>query len=523
MLRCFLKILLKEVPIRDVCCGEKEYPSGSRKQMTQIVRVRCYVYGDPGMGAPADCDVWKMVKADLDPASTSAMRFLTRSAWDNWAESTQRMTRGQLDQLHASGNTATPFGLANFVCGVKREVPLAEGKIGIMVQALSRAARSVGVTYPTGVWGRMKLALSGYLRNNPQPIKQRGAISIEQFQRILEVNKASGDAAWEMHRDAMIILYAFALRTSQMKTVKRRMFILEQDKAWIYVGPRFKYYEPSVSCTTLETHTAMDALDAEVTRIMAAHADDNKLVTMFPGYNPATVNNVIKATAAQFEWNHLLSWCSHGLRHGSITEAVEEGGLEGGFERGSHLTAVSVGRYSAPLAERLEKSLNDSTKKRGRPAKGSELYLAAAAKKELFATAAQKIAKEKTAKRSLPATRSTKQHPRFSSLLGASSTAAPLPKAPKASTAKRRFGFVSLLESGTPTPQPSIEETATRRWVVQRELPSSTSASRRAAKKENGSGSTCATGLQANRVYRIGGAVVTRAQLGQMLAERFRQ
>ena len=181
----------------------------------------------------------------------------------------------------------------------------------------------------------------GYCRDHATIIVPKGAITEQQFGELcrymLKHHTARGREQWT----GMVFQYAFAFRPGHVGMVSRNDFKLNTSQLWEFYGRNDKRKAKDPEHVRHESMTSLQGII-------------DKFLELFPAYDPEFVGTMIKEASKAGKWSKHVQWNgAHCLRHGSISAAWQEGGLEAAKRRGGHFTDEMASDYGFTTEQRI--------------------------------------------------------------------------------------------------------------------------------------------------------------------------
>lgn len=325
-----------------------------------------------GVNHPANDALWQLICAEAATIEgvplTDDERRVFSYAVKNTA-STRASYIALLRKMDTQGFTLDAYGYSDYL-GLKRDKPLSRGVV-YNTKAAINFINSAGKTVLSSADTRyMNGVADGYIKTNPQDAKDRGSLTTTQFEQLRQLIRADKDKKKsECHGYITLFMFAFGFRSAQMRGLTRNNFVKQAGKPWTYYGARMKLQvrdkiDPNNS-TNVETHEVMAKYEPEVGRYLKS-LDGQNQQPMFPEYSPSWVDARIKDAARKNKWGDDLKWCIHSVRHGSVTEAVKQGGEAAGQRRTGHRSLISTRRYCRDnkTRRRQDKAKTENAKRR---------------------------------------------------------------------------------------------------------------------------------------------------------------
>ena len=147
----------------------------------------------------------------------------------------------------------------------------------------------------------------------------------------------------------MVFQYAFAFRPGHVGMVCRRDFKLNANNHLEFYGrsDKRKARDPEHV-----RHESMTSLQSIIDKFLTEAAPGYQ--PLFPGYDPEFVGIMIKEASEAGKWGKQVQRNgAHCLRHGSISAAWQEGGLEAAKRRGGHFTDEMASDYGFTTEQRI--------------------------------------------------------------------------------------------------------------------------------------------------------------------------
>ena len=192
--------------------------------------------------------------------------------------------------------------------------------------------------------------IKGYAREYPPCVIDYGPIVWDKMEALLQLAEADTTVMADIYW-GMAFQWAFALRVSQVAKVRACDLRRRKDGRWEYCCARQKGHTAAAD-EEVEYHLGAPQTTEYINRLLALRAGLGPGEYLLPGYTIQGVNAVIRRAAVIFGWNLTLQWSSHSLRHGSLTQARREGGMEAVALRGAQLSAATRELYSREESQR---------------------------------------------------------------------------------------------------------------------------------------------------------------------------
>lgn len=272
-------------------------------------------------------------------------------------------------------NTMRNRGLPLTYEGLRTMISMQDGAKSVSLKVTRSAINwHLQRTGQPGLTEAQKGDIAALLRGRRRAMAEtpaKGAIDRELLDDLLTYMRTPAAGCSPEDRRNIIIAWGTALRSGQMKVLRRKHFIRMTDGSWGLRIEANHYPHRTAHRPRLQTAAVHPDIVQQLDRYLPTLDSDDLIC---PEWNATRYNKIIKAAAVDMVWPEHLSWKGvHQLRHGVAVDLARQQGLDAAQEIMRHRKPQRVGavtrNYARENSARQQKKPSKTSSRRKRAKK----------------------------------------------------------------------------------------------------------------------------------------------------------